>query len=241
MPILNCQFCGREYTIWKCLSKKSKYCSINCKAKWQSINNRGINHPNFKEKIVKKCILCDKEYSVNPCRGSGSKYCSRECKDKDCIKLSKKMWDKPDYRKKVTNSLIESWKNKESREQHVRACHRGCKRGINKPEKCLQIILDKHFPNEFKYNGNCELGVVLGGCVPDFVNVNGKKQVIEVFGDYWHDRSNMDWKQTEFGRKTAYSQLGYKCVIIWEHELVNSPRYGKQLTESELVKRMASL
>lgn len=90
----------------------------------------------------------------------------------------------------------------------------------NKPELELSSLLQKTFPGEYKYNGDYSQGVVLGGLVPDFINVNGKKQVIELFGDYWHDKKgSVPWKATEFGRKAIFSQLGFSCLVIWEHEL----------------------
>ncbi len=93
-------------------------------------------------------------------------------------------------------------------------------RGIkpNKPEQSLETILSKHCP-QFKYNGDGRLGIVLAGLVPDFVNINGKKQVIEVFGTYWHQRNNLKWHQTELGRVMAYNSIGWNCLVIWESEL----------------------
>lgn len=90
----------------------------------------------------------------------------------------------------------------------------------NKLEVFLNSLLETHFPGEFRFNGDLSQGVMLGGLVPDFINVNGKKEVIELFGDYWHDtKRNIPWKATEFGRQAVFSQLGFKLLVIWEHEL----------------------
>lgn len=92
-----------------------------------------------------------------------------------------------------------------------------------KPELALLSLLQANYPGEYVYNGDFGNETMLHGLIPDFVNVNGKKQVIELFGDYWHDKKkNVPWKSTEFGRKAVYSQLGFDCLVIWEHEL-NSP------------------
>lgn len=97
--------------------------------------------------------------------------------------------------------------------------------GKNRHPNNLELLVDKILrekqPNEWKYNGNFEQGVMIGGMIPDFVNVNGEKKVIEVFGQYWHSNelTKEHWKRTEFGRKAAYSQLGYTCVVLWEEEL----------------------
>jgi G:T-mismatch repair DNA endonuclease (very short patch repair protein) len=89
-----------------------------------------------------------------------------------------------------------------------------------KPELALFSLLQTNFPGEYVYNGDFRNEIMLHGLIPDFVNVNGRKQVIELFGDYWHDKKKgISWKSTEFGRKAVYSQLGFECLVVWEHEL----------------------
>lgn len=102
----------------------------------------------------------------------------------------------------------------------------------NIPEQKLQCILNTHFPNQWQYTGDGS--VVLGGMKPDFLNVNGKKAVIEVFGDYWHGKRSRNWRETEIGRLMAYGYWGFRCLVIWEHEL------GK-LPEREIVRRIRRL
>jgi len=100
----------------------------------------------------------------------------------------------------------------------------------NKLEQHFNDILNSHFP-EYQYNGDGRLGIVLAGLVPDFPNVNGKKQIIEVFGDYWHRLKKSKWHQTELGRIMAYNSVGWDCLIIWEHEL-------KELTEEQILDKI---
>ena len=74
--------------------------------------------------------------------------------------------------------------------------------------------------------------------IPDFINVNGKKMVIEVFGIAYHDPEkafmNVGWKRQEFGRKAVYSQLGYECVVLWE-DRINAE--GRDYIKEEMNKR----
>ena len=56
------------------------------------------------------------------------------------------------------------------------------------PEKIIQRILAKYFPKEWKYVGNGK--VWFGKKNPDFININGQKKLIEVYGDYWHRNDN---------------------------------------------------
>jgi len=108
--------------------------------------------------------------------------------------------------------------------------------GVKPSESELEFVdlLGKHFP-EFRYNGDFREGVVLGGLIPDFVNVNGKKQVIEVFGDYWHSPEVIgdDWRRSESGKVAIYGSVGWDCLVIWEHDL-------NELTEEEVVERISN-
>ena len=83
----------------------------------------------------------------------------------------------------------------------------------NKVEMKLSYILRSITPGIFYYNGDFRLGITIGGKVPDFVNMNGKKQVIELFGDYWHQG------QDPRNLIEYYARYHYGCLVIWEHEL----------------------
>jgi len=100
-----------------------------------------------------------------------------------------------------------SWQNPEYVKKQMKA------RGVrpNMQEMKLQSFLNKYFPNEWLYVGDGEL--VIGGKVPDFMNVNGKKWLIELYGDYHHQGQNPQ------DRIDFFSRYGYKTLVIWEREL----------------------
>jgi len=83
--------------------------------------------------------------------------------------------------------------------------------GPNKAEQALQRILDRWFPGEWKFVGNGDL--ILGGKCPDFMNVNGKKMLIELYGDFWHRNDD------PVIRCKVFEPYGYETIVIWEHEL----------------------
>jgi hypothetical protein len=114
-------------------------------------------------------------------------------------------------KKKMSLKSKKNWQNKEFVKK-VLSC-----RQQNGKELYLDFILQNYFPDEWKYVGDG--AVIIEGLCPDFINVNGKKQIIELFGDYWHNRKNMKYHQTEQGRKEAFAKHGYSTLIIWEHEL----------------------
>lgn len=84
----------------------------------------------------------------------------------------------------------------------------------NKQEAQLFEFLESAFPGEWKYVGNGQ--VPIGNLRPDFINTNGKKLIIEFFGDYWHDFEDIGEKEK------IYAEHGYRLLVIWSNELKDS-------------------
>jgi hypothetical protein len=91
----------------------------------------------------------------------------------------------------------------------------------NKPETFILSILDNTYPGEWKYTG--DFSFMINGKNPDFVNCNGQKKIIELYGDYWHRNDNPQ------DRMDLFAKFGYQTLIIWESELKD---------ETELVKKL---
>jgi len=91
-----------------------------------------------------------------------------------------------------------------------------------KTEKTLNKILCKLLPKEYQYVGDGE--VIIGRRNPDFMNVNGQKKIIEMFGNYWHSRkfTGMSKKEHRQERQKHFAKYGYKTLVVWEHELQNT-------------------
>lgn len=92
----------------------------------------------------------------------------------------------------------------------------------NKAERLLtSLIKENKLP--YKYTGNGE--VVIGGRNPDFLNVNGEKKVIELFGRGWHKLGygpfNVRENVTEPKTIDHYKGYGFDCLVIWDTELKN--------------------
>jgi len=108
---------------------------------------------------------------------------------------------------------------------------------INKTEEKLQNILDKISSCfYFEFVGNFKLCV--GTKFPDFID-NQNKQIIELFGNYWHGKKyrteyNNDTtsnKQHENQRIDYFKKYGYKTLIIWEHELKNTEKTTEKIVK----------
>jgi hypothetical protein len=106
------------------------------------------------------------------------------------------------------------------------------KRPNNLEVHFLDFIQRNRMP--YRYTGNGE--VWIGNHNPDFINVNGEKKVIELFGKYWHGekRMGMDKKEHEEDIVSHYSNYGFKCIIFWCYEIY-------ELAEEELLKRIVGV
>jgi len=126
----------------------------------------------------------------------------------------------------VAQKCIDALKNYVRTEQweakRISSVIHACHPSPNKSERRLDDILKIYFPGQWQYVGNGK--IVIGAYCPDFININSQKQIIELFGDYWHTRPNIPYHQTEIGRKEIFSQYGYKTLIIWERELKNEEK-----------------
>lgn len=99
---------------------------------------------------------------------------------------------------------------------YVQKMAKAWNRKPNKPEALLINLLESMYPGQWKYTGDFSL--TINGKCPDFVNINGQKKIIELFGDYWHRGQNPE------ERIAAFKPFGYEALIIWEHELKNMVR-----------------
>lgn len=133
-------------------------------------------------------------------------------------KRQKELWERrPELRRQM--SLIQKevmtkfWKDPDKRERRLKAIGKALLIFPNKLEKAVMELLESLFPGEWKYTG--DLSFIINGKNPDFVNVNGQKKCIEVFGDYWH--SGQDPEE----RIKVFRTHGWETLVIWERELKN--------------------
>lgn len=166
---------------------------------------------------AKRCGACYNKIRQGKLRGAYKREINY------CIDCGKEI----SYRAKrcYNCNMLFRWKNKVYRENTVVSMFRGMKLSPNKCEKLLNALLNKLLPNEYKFIGNGKL--IIDGLCPDFVNCNGQKKIIELFGDYWHNRVGA--KQRDKRRIKIYDKYGYKTLIIWEHELKDKNNLKKKI------------
>lgn len=116
----------------------------------------------------------------------------------------KKKWREPGYKKRTVQKILEA--------SHV------CP---NYSEKFLNTILQVTIPEEYFFVGDGQF--ILGGKCPDFLNINGKKKLIELFGEHWHE------KKEERKRIEYFKKFGFDTLIIWGNELLNINKLKKRI------------
>ena len=137
------------------------------------------------------------------------------------ISLAVKLrWQNPEYRAKVIQALKARWADPDYADRVRPLIIKGNFQKPTQPEQRLIDII-KRFHLPFKYTGDGKL--TIHGFNPDFVNCNGAKVIIEVFGDYWHGKRARTWKETELGRIMIFNSFGFKCIVLWEKELNTLP------------------
>lgn len=109
----------------------------------------------------------------------------------------KKKWCDPHYRKVMTEGIISFLRFKRPTSLEIK----------------MDAILQEHYPREWKYVGDGQ--VLIGWKNPDFINVNGRKAVIEVLGRHWHPEGD------DIKLHLHYKKWGFNCLSIWEEELEN--------------------
>lgn len=157
-------------------------------------------------RVTKLCKICGKEFKVKQHRSKTAKYCSPECGFQ--ASRGRKQW----------------WVDK-----RIQSVIKGLKRRPTKPEMAfINIVERNNLP--YQYNGN-RGDLVVGGHVPDFYNINGKREVVEILGRAFHDPNN----QSPFPKRPPeeiinhYTKHGFKCICFWEDELEDDSKVMRRL------------
>ena len=92
-----------------------------------------------------------------------------------------------------------------------------------KPELIFEDICKK-YNLPFKYVGDGSFWIGKNPSVnPDFVECNGKKIAVEIFGDYWHSPI-LNWKLKERStlthRQRILKKYGWKLIVFWQSDLL---------------------
>jgi len=163
--------------------------------------------------VTRKAIKRHLKKNNIPIRATRDEY------DQLRIKNLKEYMGNPTNKQAYSERMKKMVANPNNRKKGLKALN---KKPTKLEEKLIKIINKNKLP--YRYVGNGEF--ILGGKCPDFLNCNGKKQVIETFGRVFHDpaktfKKSIPYHQTEKGTMEHYEKYGFDCLVIWGEELDN--------------------
>ena len=200
-PMFNKDFVDKRKSTIK--EKYPEWGDFNIGIKRPGLRERNLkNNPMKNEEFKQKMISKKKGKSYKEQYGS---IVGANKSDKHS-KFMKRRWKDEQFRDKQRGLILKSL--------------------IKRPNKPEGIVLDLIKKNNLPFNYVGDGKVIIEGFNPDFLSKN-PKHIIEVNGDYWH---NLPWCIEKDKRKYAtYDKLGYKTLIIWEHELKNPDKVVKNI------------
>ncbi len=124
-------------------------------------------------------------------------------------------WTGRKHSPETCKKMCQIWEERRQNQDKMAQWVMATQRQPNQGEQFLDTLLNKHFPGEWKYTGDGKDGTQIGGRIPDWLNVNGRKAVVELFGEPWHLEPSRTFEAT----KKHYEKYGFICIIIWYREL----------------------
>ncbi len=236
-PILvNCDNCGIHFLKHQCHIADHNFCSRRCHLAWHH-TNRPWDESSRRKKVGagnKKAYAEGRRKPINP-KGSKLNEIIRS-KMRGRVPWNKGLGIDRSPRYPGTGRTGPrplAWRLRIG--QAVKRAYRegrlvpGISVRPNKVEMLLDSILQEYFPGEWAYVGDGKF--IIETLNPDFINCNGKKEIIEVFGDYWHGPKRKRPFSSESERAEVYATYGYRLLVIWEHEL-------KKISPERMVKKI---
>lgn len=216
---IRCEECEKEFWVSPSrLSRGVKYCSRECQERARK-----------KKRIKKTCEECGAEYIVTQSHQE-SRYCSVACYDKaqinrvkvNCTICGKELERTPSQAARSNAALCSEECIKKYFLERIVFFQ---SRTNTKPERMFNEQTPKHINRTSggQFYINFSNGKVKN---PDFIvrPVNKTKQVIEIFGRYWHKPE----EEAELIEK--YRQAGYDCLVLWEDEVYKETYQDKLRT-----------
>jgi len=210
-----CDYCGRVFQREKSEVNRNKrrgrknYCSKECKNKAHSLfmlSDKNPTKDNWHKSPSKETRLKISMALKGKRTGEKNPFYGKHHTPETKAKLSKKFKGRKfsiDTRRKIS----------EARKRHKIPLHHTL------PELIFERICKK-YSLPFRYVGDGSFWIE--NINPDFIECNGKKIAVEIFGDYWHSpllNQHIEWNRTYEGRRAILKKYGWDVIIFWESDL----------------------
>jgi len=147
------------------------------------------------------------------------KNISEKTKKKISESLRGGAWVNDECRNKMKEIMQSKWKTEYFRKKFLEGMKKTTKITPNNLEvKMIDIMKKNNFPFSFVGNGNFWINGGGTSYNPDFIhNDKTQKKLIEIFGDFWHNKE--DHKKRDVERIKTYKEKGFGVLVIWENQI----------------------
>jgi len=206
---LVCQECGNQFEVNPSRKDTAHFCSNECYSHFKIKQIQNLEtHPCYKPEIR---IWIDEN--------QGKHFC--QCGCGSVIKIEK--WHYSQGIPKYLRNHGQKSKEVQQKIREARMKQKAFPKHHTNPELVFEEICKK-YNLPFHYVGDGSLWIGKKKPLnPDFCELNGKKIVIEVFGDYWHSpllNRNMQNHGTLKYRKRYYRRYKWQSIFLWESDLL---------------------
>ena len=131
-------------------------------------------------------------------------------------------WENNEKRRQlISHIMTELWNDSEWAKQTRQNMMVGWRARPTRPELALHKIL---ISNGYLYEYTGDGSFWIGPKNPDFIWLE-QNRIIELFGSYWHKKSEVEL------RTKIFAEYGYDSLIIWDYELDNEETLLTKLKE----------
>lgn len=211
-PVKNCEWCQKEYSVPHFEKETSRFCSRECKTKWNSVAFKGNKSSRYVERITVECSWCGEDIQRTPNYINNRTYnfCNRDCqqnwhrevyvKSDEFLELAKKT---------MLNNLREGKIRTSKTEPHLK---------INQILDDLGVKYENELPvSDYSFD----------------IYLSDFDLYIEVNGGYWHCDNRL-YKEINYAhqldriikdkRKRTYllNNLKKRILYLWEYDIDNN-------------------
>lgn len=148
---------------------------------------------------------------------------------KRIIEAQRIAFNRPEVKDKMSKANKKNWTNPE----YIKKTLKARRKKPSKPEK----IFNKMTPSCVYYVGNRAWWRKLNDDKyhnPDF-KITGQNKVIEIFGDYWHDKKYFPETLTPRELIDLYAQAGLDCLVFWQREIYENSEQVREKVNNFII------